>query len=250
MARPSTAPEALRAVILQHESHEDAGLLGPALHRAGFELVKRLRNVEYEDLDAALVVVMGGPMGVEDKAQHPFLRDEEALLAERLALSRPCLGICLGSQLLASAAGAEVFRGKNGLEVGALPVRWTKEGLADPVIAGVAARTVVAQWHQDTFKPVPGATLLASTDRYTQQAFRLGNSYGFQFHLELTAEALGQWIDEGAEALVAQGKNVAELKAQLPKLAAAASELDGLIDRLASHFAVVARSVSSGQPTA
>ncbi|HEX8818947.1 MAG TPA: glutamine amidotransferase, partial [Archangium sp.] len=166
----------MRAVVFQHEEHEGPGLLGPALEAAGFTLVKRFRTVKHEDVDAELVVVLGGPMGVYEADRHPFLGQELALVAERLALQRPVLGLCLGAQLLAAAAGTEVFVGKNGLEVGVGPVRWTKEGLADPVIAGVRPRTTVAHWHQDTFKSVPGATLLASTDRYSQQAFRLGDS--------------------------------------------------------------------------
>jgi GMP synthase (glutamine-hydrolysing) len=231
----------MRAVIFQHEEHEGPGLLGPVLTQAGFSLVKRFRTVRREDVDAELVVVMGGPMGVYEADQHPFLNEELALLSERIANERPCLGICLGAQLLAAAAGAEVFPGRNGFEVGAAPVRWTQEGLKDPVLAGVRARTVVAHWHGDTYKPVPGARLLASTDRYSQQAFRLGDSYGFQFHMELTAEELGRWLDLGADELRERGKEPQELHAQLPKLKAAEPELSELMHRLAHHFAKVVR---------
>ncbi|PTL85828.1 gamma-glutamyl-gamma-aminobutyrate hydrolase family protein [Vitiosangium sp. GDMCC 1.1324] len=232
----------MRAVVMQHEEHEGPGLLGPALEAAGFTLVKRFRGVKREDVDAELVVVLGGPMGVYEADRHPFLGEELALLTERLALERPVLGVCLGAQLLAAAAGSEVFVGKNGLEVGVSPVRWTKEGLADPVIGGVRPKSVVAHWHQDTFKPVAGATLLASTDRYTQQAFRLGDSYGFQFHLELTADELERWFTDGAEELVElYEKNLDELRSQLPKLRSAEQENRELLERLAHHFARVAR---------
>lgn len=231
----------MRAVVFQHEEHEGPGLLEPVLKEAGFSLVSRFRSVRREDVDAELVVVMGGPMGVYEAEQHPFLHDELALLTERLAYERPCLGICLGAQLLASAAGAEVFLGKNGFEVGVAPVRWTQDGLKDPVIAGVRPKSVVAHWHGDTFKPVPGATLLASTDRYSQQAFRLGTSYGFQFHLELTATEMGRWLDLEAEDLKQRGKDLQELKSQLPKLKAAEAENTELLQRLAHHFAEVAR---------
>jgi GMP synthase (glutamine-hydrolysing) len=232
----------MRAVVMQHEEHEGPGLLGPALEAAGFTLVKRFRAVKREDLNAELVVVLGGPMGVYEAERHPFLGEELGLVTERLALGRPVLGLCLGAQLLAAAAGAEVFLGKNGLEVGVGPVRWTKEALADPVLAGVRPRTTVAHWHQDTFKAVPGATLLASTDRYTQQAFRLGDSFGFQFHLELTADELDRWFTQGAEELVElYEKNLEELRSQLPKLHSAEAENRELLERLAHHFARVAR---------
>ncbi len=232
----------MRAVVLQHEEHEGPGLLGPALEAVGFTLVKRFRTVKHEDVKAELLVVLGGPMGVYEMDRHPFLGEELALLTERLALELPVLGICLGAQLLAAAAGSEVFLGKNGLEVGVSPVRWTKEGLADPVIAGVRPRTNVAHWHQDTFKPVPGATLLASTDRYSQQAFRLRDSYGLQFHIELTADEFDRWLTHDVEELTElYGKDVNELRSQLPKLRAAEPENRELIERLAHHFARVAR---------
>lgn len=231
----------MRAVVLQHEEHEGLGLLEPALAQEGFGLVRRFRGVAHADLDAELVVVMGGAMGVYEAELHPFLHDEVAFLAERLALGRPCLGICLGAQLIASAAGADVFPGKNGFEVGVAPVRWTAEAQRDPVLSGLGAKTVVAHWHGDTHAPVPGATLLASTDRYTQQGFRLGDTYAFQFHLELTADELGRWLDLGAEALAAKGKDAGELKGQLGKLRAVEPTLKDVCTRLAHHFAKVAR---------
>jgi GMP synthase (glutamine-hydrolysing) len=231
----------MRAVVFEHDENTGVGRLGPALQQAGFTLVRRFRSVRREDVDAELVVVMGGHMGAYEGDSHPFLHEEIALLAERLANERPCLGICLGAQMMASASGVEVFPGKNGFEIGAAPVRWTQEGLKDPVIAGVRPRTVVAHWHQDTFKAVPGATLLASTDRYTQQAFRLGKSYGFQFHLELEASILDGWLTQWPEEMQRHGTDVAAVRAQLPKLKAAQPELDELMHRLAHHFAQTVR---------
>jgi GMP synthase (glutamine-hydrolysing) len=229
-----------RAVVLQHEEHEEAGLLGPALTEAGFTLVRRFRDVQHADLEAELVVVLGGSMGVGDTAQHPFLAKEQAFLAERLALERPSLGICLGAQLLAAAAGSEVFNGKNGFEVGVAPVRWTKAGLEDPVLAGLSTKLTVAHWHQDTWSPVRGAQLLGSTDRYTQQAFRLGSTYAFQFHPELAAAAWLRWVEGGTQTLTAAGKDVAALKAEAGKLKAAEPQLVRLCEQLAHHFAACA----------
>jgi GMP synthase (glutamine-hydrolysing) len=122
--------------------------------------------------------------------------------------------------------------------MGVALVQWTQEGLKDPVIANVRPRTVVAQWHQDTFEPVPGAALLASSERYTQQAFRLGESYGFQFHLELSAEILERWIARHADAL---GQDARKLRTRLPELEATQAELTGLRHRLANHFAKAVR---------
>ncbi len=222
----------MRATVIQHENFVGLGLLEPLLKAAGFSIVNRFRDVRYEDTAAELVIVLGGTMSVGEADEHPFLSHEISLLAERLASDRPTLGIGLGAQLLARAAGAEVFPGKNGIEVGVAPVRWTKAGLEDPVIAGVRAKTPVAHWHADTFTAVPEAVLLASTDRYTQQAFRLGRSYGFQFHPELTAEGLGRIYDEAGERLVAAGRDLAALRAELPKLQSSETERTALCERL------------------
>lgn len=230
----------MKAVVLQHETHEDLGLLEKPLLDAGFTLTRRFRGVEHKDLEADLLVVLGGSMSVWATDQHPFLRDELALLVERVALGRPCLGLCLGAQLLATAAGAQVSAGKNGLEIGVAPVRWTKAALEDPVIKGVAAKSMMPHWHEDTWTAVPNATLLASTDRYTQQAFRLVDSFGLQFHPELTAAAYDAWLTRDLELLALYEKNVDELRSGLPKLKAAEAENTLLLERLAHHFAQVA----------
>lgn len=227
----------MRAVVIQHDEHEGPGMIAPALEAAGFELTRRFRQVKHEDVSADLWVVLGGPMGVYEAEAHPFLGSELAFLAERLAVDALVWGVCLGAQLLAAAAGAEVFPGKNGFEVGAAPVRWTQAGLEDPVVAGVPSKSVVAHWHGDTFKPVPGAALLASTDRYAQQAFRLGRSYGFQFHLELTAAELDGWFSRNEAELGGRGKDVSALRAGLGKLRAAEASNRALLERLARHFA-------------
>ncbi|MBL8923812.1 MAG: type 1 glutamine amidotransferase [Myxococcaceae bacterium] len=231
----------MRAVVLQHEAHEGLGLFEAALAAEGFSFTKRFRGVDHHDLEAELVVIMGGSMSVTDTSAHPFLQDELAFLIERLALNRPCLGICLGAQLLASAAGSEVTRGKNGFEVSVGPVRWTKAGLEDPVLAGVRPKSTVAHWHEDTFTPVPGATLLASTDRYTQQAFRLGDSFGFQFHLELSGDAWAAWVEGAKDELELYEKDVTGLAAQASRLRSAEAENRAVIERLAHHFARRAR---------
>lgn len=227
----------LRAVAYLHEEHEDLGLLGPALKKAGFAITRRYREARRDDLDADLLVVMGGSMGVYELEAHPFLREEQGILMERLAADKANLGICLGGQLLASAAGAEVFPGKNGFEVGVHPLRWTKAAETDPVFKGMRPKFPVVHWHGDTFTPVEGAVLLASTDRYTQQAFRLGKSYGIQFHPELTAAKFEHWLELSAESLEAKGMDPKELRSQVGKLRSMESELTELSERLAFYFA-------------
>lgn len=222
----------MRAVIWQHEEHEGLELLEKPLRDAGYSLLTRFRDPQHADLEAELLVVLGGSMSVVSMDRHPFLKSTLALLTERVALERPTLGICLGAQLLATAAGGTVSRGKNGLEVGVGPVRWTAAALQDPLLTGLPAKSTVAHWHEDTWSAVPNATLLASTDRYTQQAFRLGKSIGLQFHLELGADAYDQWISRDTEILELEGKDVTELRGGIPKLRAAERQNVELLERL------------------
>jgi GMP synthase (glutamine-hydrolysing) len=206
-------------------------------------LQARHREVGPTDADADLVVVLGGTMGVYEAEQHPWLGAEQALLRTRLAQGRPCLGLCLGAQLLAAAAGVPVARGTNGLEVGALPVQWTAAGRRDPVTGPTAQATelVVAQWHQDTFPLPGGAVQLAASPQYAQQAFRLGRSYGFQFHLEVTPHSFAVWLRGGASELRAAGHDPQVVQATLPALAAAAAAHAALRQRLAEQLAAWAR---------
>lgn len=223
----------MRAVIVQHEEHEDAGWFAPALREAGFALEHRFRGVRTDDAGADLVVVLGGSMSAAAVHEHPFLGRELALLVDRLARGAPCLGICLGAQLLARAAGSRVMRGHRGTELGALPIRWTPAGRADPALAPADASWVVPQWHADTFTAVPGGVLLASGDRYEQQAFRLGASFGFQFHLELAAAAFAGWL-AAAPAAPTSGHD--------PRaLAAGDAARRALVARLAQSLASICR---------
>lgn len=231
----------MRAIVIQHEPHEGPARLGDALHAAGFTQVPRVRDVHADDVDAELCVVLGGPMSACAVPPLDYLVAERELLAARLRRGLPCLGICLGAQLLAAAAGASVQRGTSGLELGSLPIQWTAAGRRDAVTGDDAVELCVAQWHEDTFPPVPGATLLATSARYEQQVFRLGASYGFQCHVELDADGFAHWLDLGAAEIAAAGGDVAALRAQLPALRADDARRQRLLTRLAAHFATAAR---------
>ncbi|MEX0651667.1 MAG: type 1 glutamine amidotransferase, partial [Actinomycetota bacterium] len=101
-------------------------------------------------------------------------------------------GACLGVQLLASALGARVYAG-SAPEVGLLPVSLTDEGRADPVTGSLPAEMVTLQWHGDTFDLPEGATLLASSPAFPNQAFRFLDAYGVQFHLEVSPAMAEEW---------------------------------------------------------
>jgi len=225
-------------VILTHEEAEGPGGLEPALRRVGFELVSRFRGVRRGDEASELLVVMGGGMAAYEGDRHPFLLAELELLRRRLSEGRPSLGICLGAQLLAAAAGARVYPGAKGLELGAAPISITAEGAADPIFQSLPARTVFAHWHQDIFDSVPGGIRLASSEQYTEQAFKLGHSYGIQFHPEVDPEQFHRWIQLAPEELRRAGRSEQEvIERDLPQLRASRLAAQGLLDRLAAHFA-------------
>jgi GMP synthase (glutamine-hydrolysing) len=138
------------------------------------------------------IVVMGGPMGAYDEADHPWLAGEKRLLREAVEADVPVWGVCLGAQLLASALGARVYRGEQP-EVGVLPVRLTSAAADDPVFGDAPASFPTLQWHGDSFDLPDGATLLAGSPAYPHQAFRVGRSYGLQFHLEVALDLATEW---------------------------------------------------------
>ncbi|HET8527144.1 MAG TPA: type 1 glutamine amidotransferase, partial [Actinomycetota bacterium] len=147
---------------------------------------------ELDGFDA--LVAMGGPMSVNDEAEHPWLVGEKRLIREAAERGVPYWGACLGVQLLASALGARVYAGQSP-EVGLLPVRLTEEGRADPVLGSMPATFETLQWHGDTFELPDGAVLLASSGPYPNQAFRYRNAYGVQFHLEVSVPMAKAWAE-------------------------------------------------------
>ena len=187
-----------RILVFQHVAAEPLGTLDPLIRQRGH----RIRFVNFErDPDAQPqvdrykgLVVLGGPMNVEDQAERPHLRTELAAIERMLELGRPVLGICLGAQLLAHALGAPVQR-HDTKEIGWYPLQKTAEGVADPVLAPLQAETPVFQWHGCRFDIPDGATHLARSAQCEQQAFRYGdNAYGFQFHLEMDERLVERWL--------------------------------------------------------
>ena len=185
----------LTAVAIRHVAFEDLGHLDAPLRAAGYAI----RYVEAAEGSVAaldplapdLLVVLGGPVGVYEVAEYPFLDEELALLRARLAAGRPTLGLCLGAQLIAAALGARVYPGPV-KEIGYAPVTLTAEGAASS-LAALPADQPVLHWHGDTFDLPAGATLLASTEFYRQQAFAVGrHALALQFHLE--ADRIERWL--------------------------------------------------------
>ena len=197
-----------RATILEHVAHESPARVGSALERAGFELTRvRLHagaTLPTDPRALGFLVVMGGPMGVEDAGdpRYPFLAPELALLRAALAADVPILGICLGAQLLAAAAGARVYPNVTGdppkptREVGWGALHFVRTPEEEPVLSGLDPAEMVLHWHGDTFDLPAGATLLASTLSCENQMYRLGRrQFGLQFHVELDEPDVATWLE-------------------------------------------------------
>lgn len=187
----------MRVLVLQHIACEPPGAFEDVLRERGASL-HRVELDEGESLPALegfrAIVAMGGPMSVNDEDEHPWLRDEKALIARAVRNGVPYWGACLGVQLLASALGARVYAGP-APEVGLLPVRLTEDGAADPVTGVLPADVLTLQWHGDTFDLPEGASLLAGSPAYPHQAFRVGRAYGVQFHLEVSLDMARAWAE-------------------------------------------------------
>ena len=182
-------------LVLQHIACEPPAAFEDELRARGLDLV-RVELDEGEPLpdwrEFAAIVVMGGPMGAYEDAAHPWLGPERRLLREAVEADVPVWGVCLGAQLLAAALGARVYKGDSP-EVGLLPVELTPDAAADPVFSAAPRRFPTLQWHGDSFDLPAGATRLASSPAYPNQAFRVGRSYGLQFHLEVSLDLATEW---------------------------------------------------------
>lgn len=188
------------AVVLRHINHEDLGNLEAVLLQQQYTIeYKEAAAVftQFNPLQPDLLVVLGGPISVYDQANYPFLATEINLIRQRLQHDLPTLGICLGAQLIASAAGAAVYPGIEGKEIGWSLLTLTPAGKRSCLT--LLETTPVLHWHGDTFDLPPGATLLASTALYEHQAFTIGkNVLALQFHPEVLAHNMEQWFIDGA----------------------------------------------------
>jgi len=193
----------MRAHYLQHVPFEGLGSIEPWLKAAGFEITNTrfFESAELPDLRKTdLLVVMGGPMSVNDEEGFPWLISEKQFIREAINSGKAVLGICLGAQLIASAMGVRVYR-NNVKEIGWFPIYGTLSN--DASFFSFPQSMNVFHWHGDTFDLPPGATRLAKSDGCENQAFQLGPSViGLQFHLETTPNAAQEIVSNCRDELV------------------------------------------------
>jgi GMP synthase (glutamine-hydrolysing) len=206
---------------LQHTPSEALGTIEHALADRGIGVnyieTHLGKPVPGEMGEKAGLIVMGGPMGVYEQAPYPFLRDEMRLIGSALAMGKPVLGVCLGSQLLAAALGAEVKKGA-AKELGWHQVTLTNAAATDALFAGVGPVFWPFHWHGDVFSLPKQSVSLASSRQTPCQAFRHGSSaYGILFHLEVTRNQILQMLSDFAQELEEAGGNGAAITEMIPQ---------------------------------
>lgn len=183
--------------VCQHVPHEGPGAIADWADARGHDLriVRLDRGEELPDPDdVSLLVVMGGPMGVYDTDEFPFLAEERGLI-RTVHEEAPVLGVCLGAQQLAAALGAPV--GPHGdAEIGWFPVEATEDGVApESPLAALGETYEPLHWHGDSFALPDDATLLATSEACHTQAFAVDGSLGLQYHLEVTPSDVARFLE-------------------------------------------------------
>jgi GMP synthase (glutamine-hydrolysing) len=193
----------MKVHYLQHVSFEGIGSIEAWLTLRGAQVsaTRFYAGVQLPHLDDFdWLIVMGGPMSVNDEQHYPWLVAEKRLIREAIAEHKVVLGICLGAQLIASAMGARVYPNTEP-EIGWFPIERVSAAGTHPCAALLPMRCEVFHWHGETFDLPPGAVHLAQSPACTHQAFLLGQrALGLQFHLETTPASVQALIDHcGAE---------------------------------------------------
>lgn len=206
-----------KVLIVCHKSKLDAGAFEELLLKRGYNIQTILSFqdsvADINPLEHDLAIFMGGPMGAYQTDMFPYLNDEIKYIETRLKADKPYLGICLGGQLMAKALGADVYPGRQGKEIGWHTIDVNEAGIQTPLKHLDSGNTGMMQWHGDTFDLPEGATLLASSKVYKNQAFSYGTkALGLQFHPEVTKNNIELWLATGQAELQQVGLNVPLLR--------------------------------------
>jgi len=192
-------------LVFQHDPFEDLGFFSEVLEkqRTAYRVLRLFHGeMPAEDWERiGALIILGGPMSVNDEEEYPFLRWEKRIIRAAIDEAVPVVGICLGAQLIAVTLGTTVYHGRV-KEIGWSPISITPHGQVDSLLGYLPENATVFQWHGDGFELPSGAIRLASSVNYKNQAFRVGkNVYALQFHLEVTPPMIARWIDERSKDL-------------------------------------------------
>ena len=177
----------------QHDHFEDLGFIGDWASSRHFTTSCTRLDLdhtfpEHETYD--WLVVLGGKMGVNDAAEYPWITAELDFIRHAIQMGKVVIGICLGSQMIAAALGARVYKNTEP-EMGFYPVQFNGNAKADSVFRHFPEVLTVMHMHFDTFELPAGAKTMAGSEITSCQAFRFGkNVFALQFHLEMNGDSL------------------------------------------------------------
>ena len=245
-----------RALVIENDPTDDIRRLGDWLTEAGLALhvVKPYQGEELpDDLDGyAALIVMGGDQhaypDANGEAGAPWFGRTESLLRKAVRHKVAALGVCLGGQLLAAATGGVVERSPSGPEIGAKLVARRDKADEDPLWRYVPFVPDVFQWHHDEITVLPaGATLLAASTKYPNQAFRVGErAWGVQFHIECDIDMIASWAADNETLLAELGTSGQEV---VEGCAGVMADVEEVWQPFAARFAAVARGELDTTPT-
>jgi GMP synthase-like glutamine amidotransferase len=185
-----------KVLVIKNAGQEGPGTVGDLLESDGFSLQTVFAKKEkLPPLDHAAVLILGAPESANDDLQ--YLKDEMELIRAAAQKNIPTLGICLGSQLIAKAFGARVYKGPK-KEIGFYHNVKIDPASNSRLFSGISNPFTVFHWHGDTFDLPKGATRLAYSELYTQ-AFQYGSAVAVQFHFEVDREIVTSWLDTTQE---------------------------------------------------
>ena len=225
---------------LQHVPFEDLGSMAAWVHKRAHRVsATHLYQGEllpsFESFD--WLIVMGGPMGVHDEAEYPWLAEEKRFIEQAMTAGKIVLGVCLGSQLIACALGARVYRNAE-KEIGWFPIQLTEEAKSSALFADLPTTQEVFHWHGDTFDLPTGAIHMARSAACENQAFFLNDRVvGVQFHLETTRQSAQGLIQHCHNELVPARfiQTAEEMLAHDQRFTEINKAMEKLLDRLAQN---------------
>ncbi|HAM51265.1 MAG TPA: amidotransferase [Nitrospiraceae bacterium] len=197
----------MSVLILKNTPTEGPGTIEDFLreHKTHYRVVDCTKEAIPGTKDFTVLVMMGGPMSVNEEERYPYITREMELVREFISAGKKVFGVCLGAQIMAKALGAKVYVGPK-KEIGWYDIELTEQGLRDhsmkklavhPGADDVRKTFRVFHWHGETFDIPENAVKLARSALYPNQAFRYGNtSYAFQFHIEVGKAMIYEWLKD------------------------------------------------------
>lgn len=213
----------MSVLICKNITAEGLGTIEDFLYAKGmpYTVIDLSKNEDIPDIEGLdALVMMGGPMSVNEDDIYPYIKEEEKLVRDFIANDKSVFGICLGAQIMAKALGAKVYKGEN-KEIGWYDIELTDNGLRDPLMRRLAThpqagdlwrKFKVFHWHGETFDIPQDAVRLAGSELFPNQAFRYGaRAYAFQFHIEVKKDMVYDWLKN-------EGIDMGKIKADTEKL--------------------------------